>query len=57
MKILGLVAASLVAAAALAPVSTASAAPHHGWRMKNVCKTTWVHHHKVRRCNKVRVRY
>ncbi|HEX7657120.1 MAG TPA: hypothetical protein VF404_08990 [Sphingomonas sp.] len=57
MKMLALVSAGLVATAALAPLSTASAAPRHGWRTKTVCKTTWVHHHKVRRCHKVRVRW
>lgn len=57
MKMLALVSAGLVATAALTPLSTASAAPRHGWRTKTVCKTTWVHHHKVRRCHKVRVRW
>jgi hypothetical protein len=57
MKLLALVSASLVATAALAPVSAANAAPRHGWHWKTVCKTTWVHHHKVRRCRKMHVRW
>jgi hypothetical protein len=57
MKLFALVSAGLVAAAALAPVSSASAAPRHGhgWHWKTVCRTTWHHHHRVRRCHRVRV--
>ena len=36
------------------PAGAANAAQRHGWRTKTVCKTHWVHHHKVRRCHKVR---
>ncbi|MGN6277983.1 MAG: hypothetical protein ACTHM8_04585 [Sphingomonas sp.] len=57
MKLLALVSAGLVATAALAPVSTANAMPRHGWRWKTVCRTTWHHHHRVRRCHRVRVRW
>jgi hypothetical protein len=55
MKLIALVSAGLFAAAALAPVSAANAAPRHGSHWKTVCKTHWVNHHKVRRCHKVRV--
>jgi len=55
MKMLVLAAASLVATAAIG-VAPAQAR-HHGWHYKTLCKTTWVHHHKVRRCHKERVRW
>jgi len=52
MKMLALVAVSLVATAT---IGTAPAAAH-GWKWKNVCKTTRVHGHVHRTCHKVRVR-
>ena len=55
MKTLVLAAASLVATTAIG-VAPAQAR-HHGWHMKRVCHTTWVHHHKVTRCRNVRVRW
>lgn len=57
MKLIALVSAAAFAAATLAPAGAANAAQRHGWRTKTVCKTHWVHHHKVRRCHKVRTRW
>ena len=57
MKLIALISAAAFAAATLAPAGAANAAQRHGWRTKTVCKTHWVHHHKVRRCHKVRTRW
>ncbi|WP_157082202.1 hypothetical protein [Sphingomonas pruni] len=66
MKLLAVVAAGILAASALTPVTSASAAPapdrwshghHHGWKWKKVCTVRWHHGHKVRTCRKVRVRW
>ncbi|WEK01571.1 MAG: hypothetical protein P0Y59_07810 [Candidatus Sphingomonas phytovorans] len=55
MKLIALMSAAALAAAAMAPVA-ATAAPHHGgW--KTVCKTGWHHGHKTRECHKVRTRW
>ena len=56
MKTIALMTAAAIAAAAMAPV-TATAAPHHGWKWKTVCKTRWHHGHKTRECHKVRTRW
>jgi hypothetical protein len=45
---------SAACAAALLFAAPVSAHPHHGPRMKKVCKTEWHHHHKVRTCHTVR---
>ena len=56
MKLIALMSAAAIAAAAMAPVA-ATAAPHHGWKWKTVCKTAWHHGHKTRECHKVRTRW
>lgn len=55
MKLLALVTAGLVTAAAIAPAPVAAAA--HGWRNKSVCKVVFKGHHKVRECRQVRTHY
>ncbi|HWK37102.1 hypothetical protein [Sphingomonas sp.] len=54
-RILGIGAAALVATVAFS--ATPVEARKHGQRWKTVCKTQWVHHRKVKRCHKVRVRW
>jgi Spy/CpxP family protein refolding chaperone len=57
MKLLALAAASLLATATLGAAPAQAGMHHHGWHMKRVCHTTWVHHHKVTRCHNERVRW
>jgi hypothetical protein len=57
MKLIALMSAAAVAAAALAPVPALADRHHGGWKWKTVCKTSWHHGHKARECHKVRVRW
>jgi len=61
MKFLAVVAAGILAASAVVPVS-AGAAPSparwgHKTKWKTVCTVRWHHGHKTRVCRKVRVRW
>ncbi len=60
MKFLAIVAAGVLAASAVVPV-TADAAPGPRWghktKWKTVCTVRWHHGRKVRVCRKVRVRW
>lgn len=59
MKLLAIAAATGLVIGTLGVSAPAEAQRHHdrGERWKTVCKTRWVHHRKVRKCTKVRVRW